>query len=855
MTAALDLTLPVDGMSCASCVGRVEKALRSVPGVQQAVVNLATERASLATDGQPGTLLAVQAAVARAGYSIPQESRDLTIDGMSCASCVGRVEKALGQISGVLSVSVNLATNQARVQRLAGTATDAALLQAVQRAGYSASVVAEDQAARPAHRGDEGWRVALAALLSAPLLLPMVGDLVGRHWMLAPLWQWLLASAVLFGFGARFFRAGWHALRAGTGNMDLLVATGTSAAYGLSLGLWWRDSAAAGHGMTMLYFESAALVITLVLFGKWLESRAKRQTLSALDALRALRPDTARLRRDGVDHDVPLAQVQPGDIVVVRPGERLPTDGLVTEGRSHLDESMLTGESLPVSRGPGDAVAGGAINGEGLLLVRTTAVGGASMLSRIVSLVESAQAHKAPIQQTVDKVAAVFVPAVALLALATLLGWGWLRGDWAAALIHAVSVLVIACPCALGLATPATLMVGTGLAARHGILVRDPQALELMRDVRVLAFDKTGTLTVGKPQLVDSALASAAAQGQADALPIDRSALLALAAALQAGSEHPLARAVQRAALADKLTVPAATELRSVPGRGIEGRVAGRRLQLGSSAWMASLGVLDAGLQAQATAWADAGRSVAGLVADQAEPAGVAALAASATTVAATGSASPPSAANSAGAATAAAKPPLALGLLAFGDSIKPHAAQTVAALQRAGIRVLLVSGDNRGAAQALARQIGLSDAADVHAEVLPADKARLVQALRAGLPAGQRVAMVGDGVNDAPALAAADVGIAMTDADGAGTDVAMHTAGLTLLRGDPWLVVQALDLSRAITRRIRQNLFWAFFYNAAGLPLAAFGLLSPVVAGAAMALSSVSVVANALLLARHRMR
>jgi len=833
-----DLTLPIDGMSCASCVGRVEKALRSVPGVRQAVVNLATERVSLSTDGQAGTVQAAQAAVARAGYSMPQESRDLRIDGMSCASCVGRVEKALGRLAGVLAVSVNLATNTARVQRLAGTANDAALLQAVQRAGYGASVVADDQATRPARRGDEGWRVALAALLSAPLMLPMAGDLIGRHWMLDPLWQWLLASAVLFGLGARFFRAGWLALRAGAGNMDLLVATGTSAAYGLSLALWWRGGADGGHGMPMLYFESAAVVVTLVLFGKWLEAQAKRQTLSALDALRALRPATARVRRDGADIDLPLAQVQPGDLVVVRPGERVPTDGLVAEGRSHLDESMLTGESLPVSRGPGDTVAGGAINGEGLLLVRTTAVGGASMLSRIVALVESAQAHKAPVQQTVDKVAAVFVPAVALLALATLLGWGLLspqRGDWVTALIHAVSVLVIACPCALGLATPATLMVGTGLAARHGILVRDPQALELMRDVRVVAFDKTGTLTVGKPQLVDSAVSSAAA---GSALPGGRHELLALAAALQAGSEHPLARAVQRAALADQLAVPPATDLRSVPGRGIEGRVAGRRLQLGSSAWMASLGVADAALQAQAAAWAQAGRSVAWLVAaaDGPDAAGT-------------------TPGSQAGGGVAAPHPPQALGLLAFGDSIKPHAAEAVAALQRAGIRVLLVSGDNRGAAQALARQVGLTAAADVHAEVLPADKARLVQALRDALPAGQRVAMVGDGVNDAPALAAADVGIAMTDADGGGTDVAMHTAGLTLLRGDPRLVVQALDLSRAITRRIRQNLFWAFFYNAVGLPLAAFGLLSPVVAGAAMALSSVSVVGNALLLARHRMR
>ena len=648
--------------------------------------------------------------------------------------------------------------------------------------------------------------MAAAAALSAPLVLPMAGDLIGAHWMLPAFWQWLLATPVLFFFGARFFKAGWAALRSGAGNMDLLVATGTSAAYGLSLALWAQDP----QGMPHLYFESAAVVITLVLFGKWLEARAKRRTLVALDGLRALRPDVARLRCDGAEVSVPLAQVQPGDTVLVRPGERLPTDGIVLEGRSHLDESLLTGESLPVARQPGDRVTGGAINGEGLLAVRATTVGAASMLSQIMQMVESAQAKKAPIQQTVDKVAAVFVPAVFAAAGLTLLGWGLFSDvGWATALIHAVSVLVIACPCALGLATPATLMVGTGLAARHGILVRDAQALELMRDVAVVAFDKTGTLTEGRPTLVEATATTG--------LPGGRAELLALAAALQAGSEHPLARAVVQAAQAEGVAPRQADAPRAVAGRGIEGQVDGRLLQLGSSVWMGELGVVDAGLQAQAQTWAAQGRSVAWL------------------------------------AEAVAGAAPRALGLLAFGDHAKPGAAAAVAALKRAGIRVVLVSGDNRGAAEALARQIGFTDMADVRAEVLPGDKARVIAALRSGLAAGQRVAMVGDGVNDAPALAAADVGLAMAHADGGATDVAMQTAGLTLLRGDPQLVVQALQLSRAITRRIRQNLFWAFAYNVVGIPLAAFGLLSPVVAGAAMALSSVSVVSNALLLGRFK--
>jgi Cu+-exporting ATPase len=803
------LKLQIGGMTCASCVARVEKVLTKVPGVQQASVNLATEQASLelaSPTPSQSTLQIAQAAataVVKAGYTVDEQTLDLQITGMTCASCVARVEKALTRLPGVTEANVNLATSTARLHRLAGSASDADMVQAIERAGYEATVIVDNNAPPVVHKGDEGWRVATAAALSAPLVLPMAGDLAGQHWMLSPLWQWLLATPVLFYFGARFFKAGYKALRAGAGNMDVLVASGTAAAYGLSLALWARDTS----GMPELYFESAAVVITLVLFGKWLEARAKRRTLLALDGLRALRPDTARVRRGTEDLQVPLGQVKTGDLVVVRPGERLPTDGVVIEGRSHLDESLLTGESLPVAREPGDRVPGGAINGEGLLVVRTTAVGAASMLSQIVQMVESAQARKAPIQQTVDKVAAVFVPAVGLAALVTLLGWGLLRGDWVQALLHAVSVLVIACPCALGLATPATLMVGTGLAARRGILVRDVQALELMRAVRIVAFDKTGTLTEGRPRLL-SATASTA-------LPEGRTGLLRLAAALQAASEHPLARAVQQAAQDEHLNVPPAQATEAMAGRGIQGEVEGRQLLLGSSVWMAELGVQDEGLATLAQQQASQGRSVAWLA--QRQSPGIT---------------------------------PMALGLLAFGDQVKPGAAAAVAALRQEGLRVVLLSGDNQGAADAVARELGITE---VRAQVLPGDKAREVNLLREGLPAGQRVAMVGDGVNDAPALAAADVGLAMTHADGGGTDVAMQTAGLTLLRGDPLLVAEALQLSRAITARIRLNLFWAFAYNVVGIPLAALGLLSPVVAGGAMALSSVSVITSALLLGRFK--
>jgi len=716
---------------------------------------------------------------------------NLPIEGMTCASCVARVERALRAVPGVTDASVNLATNRARVTHAGADA--AALVAAVQRAGYEASLPS-DGPRRPPREQDPGWKVALAAALSLPLLLPMAAAIVGVHAMLAPSWQFALALPVQVWLGARFYRAGWKALRAGSANMDLLVALGTSAAFGLSLVLWARARDAMPH----LYFESAAVVITLVLLGKWLESRAKRRTLAALDALRALAPATATVRRDGVDAVVSLDRVRTGDLLVVRPGERVPADGVLVEGRSHFDESLLTGESLPVAREPGEPVTGGSVNGEGWVLARATAVGAESTLARIVRLVESAQAGKPAIQHTVDRVAEVFVPVVLVIAAVTLLGGGLARGDWEAAIVNAVSVLVIACPCALGLATPTALMVGTGLAAQHGILVRDAQALETLRQVRVVVFDKTGTLTEGRPQL--AALVAAAGERDED--------LLADAAALQAASEHPLARAVLAAAAQRAVAPRAARDVQAAPGRGIEGRVGERRLRLASSRWLRELGLEPPPALAAAAADESAqGHSVSWLV--------------------------------DADAGTVRA-------LLAFGDAPKATAAEAIALLHARGVRTVLVSGDHRAAAEAVAHRLGIDD---VRAEVLPADKAAVVAALRRELPEGERVAMVGDGINDAPALAAADVGLAMST----GTDVAMETAGLTLMRGDPRLVPEALALSEAVARKIRQNLFWALVYNAVGIPAAAFGLLSPVIAGAAMAASSVSVVSNALLLRRWR--
>jgi P-type Cu+ transporter len=797
MPTAPALTLPVQGMTCASCVARVERALARVPGVQAANVNLATESAQVTGDALDAG--AVADAIERAGYNVPRATQTLSIEGMTCASCVSRVERALGKVSGVLSASVNLATESAQVVHVVRPGIADELEAAVRKAGYAVRPAAAAQpsggaatATQADHR--DAWHVLMAAVLSAPLVLPMIGDLLGRHWMLPAWLQWALATPVQFWLGARFYRAGWAALRAGTGNMDLLVALGTTAAYGLSVWVWLTD----GSDMPALYFESAAVVITLVLLGKWLEARAKRRTVAAIRALQSLRPATARVLRDGAEAEVPIAQVGPGDLVAVLPGERVPVDGEIVQGTSHVDESMLTGESLPVARDKGGHVVGGSVNGEGRLVVRTTATGAETMLSRIVRLVESAQARKAPVQKLVDRVSAVFVPVVVGIALVTFIGW-WLVGAGVSqALIHAVAVLVIACPCALGLATPAALMAGTGVAAKHGILIKDALALEVAHRVDVVAFDKTGTLTEGRPELVDCA----AADGS------DDHRVLPLAAALQAGSEHPLARAVLRAAHARGAAAAAAEDIAAVPGRGIEGRIGEQRLALGSERWMTELGIGVAPLRERAEAAAARGYTVSWL------------------------------------AQTAPQQRLLAL--LAFGDTVKPQAAGAVAALHAQGVRTLLISGDHERAAQHVARALGIDR---VRAQVLPADKASAVQAAR---DEGAVVAMVGDGINDAPALAAADVGIAIAN-PGGGTDVAMETAGITLMGGDVARVADAIELSRRTVRNIRQNLFWAFAYNVVGIPLAALGYLSPVIAGAAMAASSVSVVSNALRLQRWR--
>ena len=785
-----DLDIGISGMTCASCVGRVEKALSRLPGVTGVSVNLATERARVAFAGDPDPR-AVAEAIESAGFEPQKQEFDLTVGGMTCASCVARVEKALLRVPGVESAAVNLATERAHVTAYAGTVDAARLAEAVEMTGFTAALVADtaipsDEEPAQERNRRELHHVLIGAALSAPLVAGMAGDLLGLNLMLPPWVQFLLATPVQFWLGWRFYRAGFMAARAGSGNMDLLVALGTSAAWGLSV--YMMLTAHPGH-TPHLYFEASAVLITFVLLGKWLEARAKGRTAAAIRALMTLRPDTARVRRDGVDTELPIAQVRVGDLVAVRPGERIPVDGRVAEGAGGVDESMLTGESLPVEKAPGSRVTGGSINLDGLLLVETTAVGAETMLAKIVRMVEGAQASKAPIQRLVDKVAAVFVPVVLGIAAVTLAGWWIGTGNVETAIITAVSVLVIACPCALGLATPTAIMVGTGAAARHGILIKDAEALERAHAITAVAFDKTGTLTEGKPRVTDLVPLDG----------VDEADLLRLAAALQSGSEHPLARAVRDRAAERGVRAATPDGFKALAGRGVAATVEGRALLLGSRRLIVENGLSDAAPEARAQALESAGRTVSWLVETAPER--------------------------------------RVLGLVAFGDTVKDSARAAVRSLKAQGVETVMVTGDGAGAARAVAADLGIDR---VFAEVLPDGKADVVATLKAE---GKVVGMVGDGINDAPALAAADVGIAMAT----GTDVAMHTAGVTLMRGDPGLVAGSIDVSRRTYSKIRQGLFWAFIYNLVGIPLAASGLLSPVLAGAAMALSSVSVVLNAL--------
>ena len=790
---ATRLELPIAGMSCAACSARIEKVLNRLPGVA-ASVNLASEQATVTLSEGGADAAAVVAAISKAGFSVPPQMRLLALGGMSCAACSARIEKVLNRLPGV-SASVNLATEQARVRLEPGLAVPDAVIAAVEKAGFTARWVtasdshAEKKAAQEVAWQQERRRFGIALLLTLPLLAEMVamfGMSGDAHGELLPRWlQLLLATPVQFWIGARFYQGAWKSLRGGGANMDVLVALGTTMAWALSavvtLGGWEHQH---------VYFEASAAVITLVLLGKLLEARAKARTTAAIEALIRLQPKTARLERGGVLVDVPVDALLPGDVFIVRPGEAVPVDGEVIDGASAVNEAMLTGESLPLAKGAGDAVFAATSNGDGMLRCRATGVGEHTLLAGIIRLVAEAQGSKAPVQRLADQIAAVFVPAVCVLAVLTFGGWLWAGAEVATALINAVAVLVIACPCSLGLATPTAIMVGTGRGAAAGILVKNAEALERAEKISVLAVDKTGTLTEGRPVVTDL-------------IPhggLDAATVLPLAAALEQGSEHPLARAVLDHAKGQPL--PAVSEFQVVAGHGVEGTVAGRRLRLGSPDWLAGLGVSVPAEELNSLR--AAGKTVVAL-----------------------------------------AEGSTVLALLAIADPLRATSTAAIARLRQRGIRVVMLTGDHQATAEAIARAAGVDE---IRAQVLPADKAAAVQALR---QSGAVVAMVGDGINDAPALAAADVSIAM----GAGSDAAIEAADLTLIRNDLAGVADAIDLSRATLRKIRQNLFFAFIYNVLGLPLAAAGVLNPVIAGAAMAMSSVSVVSNSLLLRRWQPR
>ncbi|MBU3580717.1 copper-translocating P-type ATPase [Polynucleobacter sp. AP-Capit-er-40B-B4] len=739
----------------------------------------------------------------------------LDIGGMTCASCVGRVEKALNKIPGVEAASVNLATEQAKVRLKADFGLNADdLIATVQKTGYEAKInsphhISERAPSKLFWGADGLGRVLLGFALSAPLFLPMFLMPFGIHWALSPKWQLLLATPVQFFLGWRFYKAGFKSLMSGVGNMDLLVALGTSAAYGLSI----YQMIASPDESHELYFEGSAVIICMVLLGKWLEARAKQQTSEAIRALQKLWPEHAKvIERDIVItessaldqyHDLPLDQVFPKDRVLVLPGERIPVDGIILLGNSHIDESLLTGESESVKKRIGEKVIGGSLNGEGVLVIEAQAVGIESVLSKIISLVEDAQTQKAPIQKMVDQVSAIFVPSVIVIAIITGLA-NWFYLDSASiAILRAVSVLVIACPCALGLATPAAIMAGTGVAARFGILIKDPQVLELAHRLNVVAFDKTGTLTVGKPRLL-KVISFDSAFSEND--------ILATASGLQLGSEHPLAKALLDAAKQNGLTPITPTDSKALPGIGISGKPSAGVLA-GQSLTLQSIASLEgnhhhAEILGKAKACFEAGQTVSILMSNEV--------------------------------------PTSPIAIFSFGDELKENVREAITSLHHLNIRAVMLSGDNVAAANRVAKNIGIEE---VFAQIMPSDKAEIIRKLQSKEGRRQFVAMVGDGVNDAPALATADVGMAMST----GTDVAMQAAGITLMRGDPTLVANAIDISKRTWQKIQQNLFWAFIFNATGIPLAALGYLSPMLAGSAMALSSFCVLSNALLLKRWR--
>ena len=839
--AQREISLPITGMTCASCVRRVERTLGKVAGVGAASVNLATEQATVSYDPATVQLADLEAAVEKAGYGVRREAISLPVTGMTCASCVRRVERALGKVPGVQAVAVNLATERATVDFYPGATTLAELRAAVERAGYGLAEdadVAEDGTDRLAEeraREIASLRLkfvvslAVGALLMAAMFIPLPFE----HSRLFPL-MFLLATPVQFWAGWQFYRGAWAAGRHGSTNMNTLVAVGTTAAYGYSAFVTFFPTLVARLGLQeAVYYESAVIIVALILLGRYLEARAKGQTSAAITTLLGLAPKTARVIRDGQEFDLPLAEVLTGDLLRVRPGDRVPVDGVVIEGRSAVDESMLTGESIPVEKTPGAPVIGATINKTGAFTFRATRVGKDTALAQIVRLVEEAQGSKAPIQRLADVISSYFVPAILALSILTFAGWFAFGPDprFTLALQTFIAVLIIACPCALGLATPTAIMVGTGKGAEAGILIRGGEALENAHKVDTIVLDKTGTITRGKPVVTDVVVVSRESavvsdgtvppSGDAQQSPttdyglrttdfshdprLTNDDLLRLAAAAEQGSEHPLGEAIVGRARELGLTLPTAESFESITGRGISAVVEGRALLLGNAALLADWAIHDEGLDAAADRLAAAGKTPMYIAVDGA-----------------------------------------AAGLIAVADTVKAESREAIAALHALGLDVWMLTGDNRATAAAIAEQVGIAPDF-VLAEVLPGEKAATIETLQGR---GRTVAMVGDGVNDAPALARADLGIAI----GTGADVAVEASDITLVGGDLRGVVSGIALSRRTIGVIRQNLFWAFAYNVVLIPVAmgilypfTGQLLNPIIAAAAMAMSSVSVVTNSL--------
>ncbi|HWI52573.1 MAG TPA: heavy metal translocating P-type ATPase [Symbiobacteriaceae bacterium] len=780
------VTLGVTGMTCAACSSRVQKGLSKLAGVAEANVNLTTEKAAVLFDPAAVKVEDLIAKIEALGYGVARQKATLDITGMTCAACSARIEKGLNKLPGV-TASVNLAAEKATVEFTPGMLDLPAIIKKVENLGYGAREHVQEDRERDARQAEvrKQWiAFGIAALFTLPIFIEaMILMPLNIHitWLMNAYVQFALATVVQFGPGFQFYRRAWHNVRNGSANMDVLVVLGTSAAYFYSVA---HTFFAYGD----LYYEAGATVLTLIILGKLLEAVAKGRTSEAIKKLLGLQAKTARIIRDGEEREVPIDQVLAGDIVVVRPGEKVPVDGLIIDGNSAIDESMLTGESLPVDKKPGDKVVGATINKHGAFKFEATRVGADTALAQIVRMVEEAQGSKAPIQALADKVSSIFVPAVLAIALVTLLGWGLITGDWVAGLKAATAVLVIACPCSLGLATPTAIMVGTGRGAETGILFKGGEHLEKAHRVNVVVLDKTGTITRGEPDLTDVIPAPG----------VDPDLLLRLTAAAERSSEHPLAAAIVKGAGPG---LPEAVDFTAIPGHGIVATVAGHRIAAGNEKLMAQQGVEVLGLRAEKERLEGQGKTAMLVAIDGA-----------------------------------------AAGLVAVADTVKPTSAAAIAELRQMGIEVVMITGDNRRTADAIARQVGVDR---VLAEVLPEDKASEVEKLKGQ---GKVVAMVGDGINDAPALATAHIGMAI----GTGTDVAIEAADVTLMSGDLRAIPTAIRLSRKTMAKIRQNLFWAFFYNTAGIPLAALGLLTPMIAGAAMAFSSVSVVSNSLLLKRY---